>query len=153
MKSQSATRRFSFECAEGDRILESRSSSSPVEILNKIFTMKILSLQTVLLYDLLVTTEAKKKNESERNSIEHVPLWDVCRTNWGEWSDWGSCSSSCDGGKITRTRKCFYDGECAITDKDSKLCINKRPVRDDFCEGAESANSESMPCNVGVKCK
>ena len=86
-------------------------------------------------------------------SIEHVPLWDVCRTNWGEWSEWGSCSSSCDGGKITRTRKCFYDGECAITDKDSTLCINKRPVRDDFCEGAESANSESMPCNVGVKCK
>ena len=74
MKSQSATRRFSFECAEGDRILESRSSSSPVEILNKIFTMKILSLQTVLLYDLLVTTEAKKKNESERNSFEYVPL-------------------------------------------------------------------------------
>ena len=86
-------------------------------------------------------------------SIEHVPLWDVCRTNWGSWSEWGSCSSSCDGGKITRTRKCFYDGECAVTDKDSTLCINKRPVRADFCEGADAASSESMPCNVGVKCE
>ena len=74
MQSQSATRRFSFECAEGDRILESRSSSSSVEILNKIFSMKITSLQTVLLYDLLNTTEAKKINESERNSMGHVPL-------------------------------------------------------------------------------
>ena len=74
MKSQSATRRFSFECAVGDRILESRSSSSSVEILNKIFPMKITSLQTVLLYDLFNTTEAKKKNESERNSMGHVPL-------------------------------------------------------------------------------
>ena len=36
--------------------------------------MKILSLQSVLLYDLLVTTRAKKKKGPERDSIEHVPL-------------------------------------------------------------------------------
>ena len=68
------TRRFSFECAEGDSILESRSSSSSVETLNKFFSMKISSLQTSLLYDLLITTEAQKKHEPERNLIEHVPL-------------------------------------------------------------------------------
>ena len=26
--------------------------------------------------------------------------------NWGEWSDYGDCSRSCDTGQQTRTRQC-----------------------------------------------
>ena len=52
-------------------------------------------------------------------SINHVDVWNVCQTQWGAWGAWGSCSSSCDGGKITRTRECFYKGDCAITDRDT----------------------------------
>ncbi|XP_031569460.1 uncharacterized protein LOC116303960 [Actinia tenebrosa] len=51
---------------------------------------------------------------------------------WSEWSDWGSCSKSCDHGFKTRTRVCQGEG---------------------FGQTCEGSPFESAKCNVGVPCK
>ena len=47
---------------------------------------------------------------------------------WSEWSDWGKCSASCDGGIQSRTRQCNRlegdeaEGDCPGSATDEQLC-------------------------------
>ena len=54
---------------------------------------------------------------------------------WGDWSNWGDCSSDCnDGGTQDRTRNC-----------DS-------PVKEGTGADCVGDGSESQPCNEDVVC-
>ena len=41
---------------------------------------------------------------------------------WSEWSRFGSCSRTCNGGMRTRTRTCVGGGDCAGSNLDSEPC-------------------------------
>ena len=52
--------------------------------------------------------------------------------NWGEWSDYGECSRSCDGGQQIRTRQC-----------DNPVPLNGG----DDCVGEDA---EAVDCNMDI---
>lgn len=47
---------------------------------------------------------------------------------WGPWSEWGSCSQTCDNGKRTRTRICMHP-PCNGSNSETEVCSTN------LCEG------------------
>ena len=72
---------------------------------------------------------------------------------WGDWNDWGECSSSCDGGMRFRKRSCIggnpNDAGCEGLFHQSEECMTQKcPVGwRNWSEWSECSNS----CSEGVQ--
>ncbi|CAH1791278.1 unnamed protein product [Owenia fusiformis] len=66
-------------------------------------------------------------------------------SGWNAWSDYGSCSHTCDRGVQYRTRSCQAPGYCAGTSSNSRFCKMKDCL---LQAGSEYAWSAWTPCSV-----
>jgi len=88
-----------------------------------------------------------------------TPSPDAVDGGYGQWSNWGVCSQSCDGGKRHRTRKCnnpppSNGGEkCIGSSLEYGDCNEHRcPVNGGFTEWSEWSDC-SQSCGAGVRSK
>merc|ERR1712203_374419 len=72
---------------------------------------------------------------------------------WDLWSEWSICTSSCDGGQMTRSRhiNAMPKGSgapCSPEDQEEVKACNTQPCMEQVCENGEWADWESWsPCS------
>ncbi|KAL5007191.1 hypothetical protein ScPMuIL_015997 [Solemya velum] len=78
-----------------------------------------------------------KKNMDEEFDIECEPNPDAERDGeWSDWSEWGSCSRTCNGGNITRYRDCNNPSPRCGGSPCEEECYDTQPCNEDIpcCE-------------------
>ncbi|XP_053385659.1 uncharacterized protein LOC123538853 [Mercenaria mercenaria] len=83
---------------------------------------------------------------------------DLCPVHggWSTWSDWGSCSSTCDFGIQTRDRSCsnpypsLFGNHCFGESRDDRICL-QQPCANGGWTDWENWSTCSVSCGGGIQ--
>eukprot|EP00747_Dinoflagellata_sp_TGD_P106715 gnl/TRDRNA2_/TRDRNA2_169931_c0_seq4.p1 gnl/TRDRNA2_/TRDRNA2_169931_c0~~gnl/TRDRNA2_/TRDRNA2_169931_c0_seq4.p1 ORF type:complete len:306 (+),score=38.64 gnl/TRDRNA2_/TRDRNA2_169931_c0_seq4:106-918(+) len=101
----------------------------------------------------VLKSKSEKSTEQEKTLQQEVQAVKPVDCQWDTWGDWDDCTTTCGGGKVTRSRgykvEAQYDGkECDGDKEESKECNDHRcPVNCEFEQWSEWSDC-SVKCGA-----
>ena len=62
---------------------------------------------------------------------------------WGQWDDWSSCTSTCDGGQQSKIRLC----DSPLPDDNGSLCTTSEMFLLSYTEDGILKETDTQTCN------